>query len=105
MGIHLATVLYRVSPRRRGPICGGFEMEPAEDGPPPSRGNTALYNIAAIDSESPQTLGRIDIQLWRPANSGFASFRCSRAISTLRSGSRKSTILTCGRLRLRLAIL
>ncbi|MGB3319657.1 MAG: hypothetical protein WBA75_11560, partial [Sphingopyxis granuli] len=34
----------------------GFEMEPAEDGPPPSRGNMALYNIAAIDSESPTDL-------------------------------------------------
>ncbi|MGB3318477.1 MAG: hypothetical protein WBF65_10780, partial [Sphingopyxis granuli] len=37
-------------------------------------------------------LGPIDIQLWRPANGGFSRFRCSRAVSTLRSESRKTTI-------------
>ncbi len=37
-------------------------------------------------------LGPIDIQLWPPANGGFSRFRCSCAISTLRSGSRKTTI-------------
>src|SRR3546814_11428667 len=34
----------------------------------------------------------VDIQPWRPANVSFSSFRCSRADSTLRSGSRKTTI-------------
>src|SRR3546814_2615914 len=38
------------------------------------------------------SLGPIDIQLWRPANGGSPSFRCSRTFSPLRSGSRKTTI-------------
>src|SRR3546814_956446 len=42
--------------------------------------------------DTADALGRIDIQSWRPANGGFPRFRCSRAISTLRSGSRKTTI-------------
>ncbi|KAB2847616.1 MAG: hypothetical protein F9K41_19185 [Sphingopyxis terrae] len=33
----------RVSPRRRGPITGRFEIAPAGDGPPPSRGNSILF--------------------------------------------------------------
>ncbi|AVA13176.1 hypothetical protein C3E99_04315 [Sphingopyxis sp. MG] len=89
MGIHLATVLYRVSPRRRGPICGGSEMEPAEDGPPPSRGNTALYNIAAIDSEAPQTIERRAINLQRPS-----SVRVERSRDTHRRGARPMIVST-----------
>ncbi|HEX2811225.1 MAG TPA: MiaB/RimO family radical SAM methylthiotransferase [Sphingopyxis sp.] len=35
-----------VSPRRRGPISGRFETALAEDGPPPSRGNTTSFSTS-----------------------------------------------------------
>ena len=37
-----------VSPRRRGPISGGFEMAPAGDGLPPSREHTAFAYTPAL---------------------------------------------------------
>ena len=39
----------RASPRRRGPISGRFQFSPTDDGPPPSRGHTAL-DVRALAS-------------------------------------------------------
>src|SRR3546814_694845 len=73
------------------PMCCRSTTPRASMSPPGSTG----YWATRPDEVPPacwRELGRIDIQPWRPANGGFPRFRCSRAVSTLRSGSRKTTI-------------
>ena len=86
------------SPRRRGPISDGLEIVPAEDGPPPSRGNTDI--LGATRPYIPALSGADHARAFLGVQSG-CSHSCTFCATVLARGTARSatveSILTAAR--------
>ncbi len=76
-----------VSPRRRGPISDRLKTAPAEDGPPPSRGNTALFN--ASHSYAPALSGPDHARAFLGVQTGCAH-SCTFCATVMARGTARS---------------
>jgi threonylcarbamoyladenosine tRNA methylthiotransferase MtaB len=86
------------SPRRRGPISDGLEIVPAEDGSPPSRGNTDI--LGATPPYTPALSGADHARAFLGVQTG-CSHSCTFCATVLARGTARSatveSILTAAR--------